>query len=250
MSNCRRAEDQSIYQCIEGRAILYFRLKISNHMALTVTNADLAALRRTYAMASLSENDVAPDPFEQMERWLQEALNSQLPEPNAMTLATATPDGRPSARVVLLKGFDRRGLVFYTNYESRKGAELAQNPRAALLFFWPELERQVRIEGCAERVDADESLTYFQSRPKESQVGAWASSQSRIIAGRDVVEQRYQELAAQFKHDEVLPLPPFWGGYRVVPAYFEFWQGRPSRLHDRICYTLSEQGWTISRLAP
>ncbi len=219
-------------------------------MALTITNTELAALRRTYAMASLSENDVALDPFEQMERWLQEALNSQLPEPNAMTLATATPDGRPSARVVLLKGFDRRGLVFYTNYESRKGAELAQNPRAALLFFWPELERQVRIEGHVERVDADESLTYFQSRPKESQVGAWASPQSRIIAGRDVVEQRYQELAAQFKHDEVLPLPPFWGGYRVVPTYFEFWQGRPSRLHDRICYTLSGQGWTISRLAP
>lgn len=219
-------------------------------MALTTISAELAALRRDYAMASLSETDVALDPFAQLERWMQQALNSELPEPTAMTLATATADGRPSARVVLLKGFDARGLVFYTNYESRKGAELEQNPQAALLFFWPDLERQVRIEGRVERVPADESIAYFQSRPKESQLGAWASPQSRVIAGRDVVEQRYQELAAQFKHDEVLPLPPFWGGYRVVPAYFEFWQGRPSRMHDRICYTLSEQGWAIARLAP
>lgn len=219
-------------------------------MALTTISAELAALRRDYAMASLSETDVALDPFAQLERWMQQALNSELPEPTAMTLATATADGRPSARVVLLKGFDARGLVFYTNYESRKGAELEQNPQAALLFFWPDLERQVRIEGRVERVSADESIAYFQSRPKESQLGAWASPQSRVIAGRDVVEQRYQELAAQFKHDEVLPLPPFWGGYRVVPAYFEFWQGRPSRMHDRICYTLSEQGWAIARLAP
>lgn len=219
-------------------------------MALPTISAELAALRRDYTMASLSETDVAADPFAQLERWMQQALNSELPEPTAMTLATATTDGRPSARVVLLKGFDARGLVFYTNYESRKGAELEQNPQAALLFFWPELERQVRIEGRVERVSADESIAYFQSRPKESQLGAWASPQSQVISGRDVVEQRYQELAAQFKHDEVLPLPPFWGGYRVVPRYFEFWQGRPSRMHDRICYTLGEQGWAIARLAP
>ncbi|MCS7036003.1 MAG: pyridoxamine 5'-phosphate oxidase [Saprospiraceae bacterium] len=219
-------------------------------MALSTIGAELAALRRNYTMASLSETDVDPDPFAQLERWMQQALNSELPEPTAMTLATATPEGRPSARVVLLKGFDARGLVFYTNYESRKGREMEQNPQAALLFFWPELERQVRIEGRVERVSPDESLAYFQSRPKESQLGAWASPQSQVISGRDVVEQRYQELAAQFKHDEVLPLPPFWGGYRVVPAYFEFWQGRPSRMHDRICYTLSEQGWVLTRLAP
>jgi len=219
-------------------------------MALTTISADLAALRRSYAMASLSESDVSPDPFVQMERWLQEALSSQLPEPTAMTLATVSADGLPNARVVLLKGFDHRGLVFYTNYESRKGVELAQNPQAALLFFWPELERQVRIKGRTERVSPDESLTYFQSRPKESQLGAWASPQSQVISGRDVVELRYQELVEQFKHDEVLPLPPFWGGYRVVPTYFEFWQGRPSRLHDRICYQHGDQGWAIARLAP
>ncbi len=230
--------------------MLYFCLKISNHMALTTLSAELAALRRSYTMASLSEADVNPDPFIQLERWLQEALNSQLPEPTAMTLATVSADGQPNARVVLLKGFDHRGLVFYTNYESRKGVELEQNPQAALLFFWPELERQVRIKGRTERVSSDESLTYFQSRPKESQLGAWASPQSQVISGRDVVELRYQELAEQFKHDEVLPLPPFWGGYRVVPAYFEFWQGRPSRLHDRIRYQHGEQGWTIARLAP
>ncbi len=201
-------------------------------------------------MASLSETDVAPDPFAQFEQWMQQALNSELPEPTAMTLATATPDGRPSARIVLLKGFDASGFVFYTNYESRKGIELEQNPQATLLFFWPELERQVRIEGRVERISAEESTAYFQSRPKESQLGAWASPQSRVIAGREVVEQRYQELSAQFKHDETLPLPPFWGGYRLVPTYFEFWQGRPSRLHDRICYTLNQGNWTIARLAP
>ncbi|MCS6929563.1 MAG: pyridoxamine 5'-phosphate oxidase [Saprospiraceae bacterium] len=212
--------------------------------------AELAALRRNYAMASLSEDDVAPDPFKQLERWLKEAIASELPEPNAMTLATATPEGCPSARVVLLKGLDARGLVFYTNYESRKGVEIETNPRAALLFFWAELERQVRVEGRVERVSTEESVAYFQSRPKESQISAWASPQSRVISGRDVVEQRYQELAAQFKHDEVLPLPPFWGGYRVIPTYFEFWQGRPSRMHDRICYRLEDGKWTIARLAP
>lgn len=201
-------------------------------------------------MASLSETDVAPNPIAQFEQWMQQALNSELPEPTAMTLATATPDGRPSARIVLLKGIDASGFVFYTNYESRKGLELEQNPRAALLFFWPELERQVRIEGRVERISAEESTAYFQSRPKESQLGAWASPQSRVIAGREVVEQCYQELSAQFKHDEKLPLPPFWGGYRLVPTYFEFWQGRPSRLHDRICYALNQGNWTIARLAP
>ncbi len=232
------------------RVSAYFWLQSNDDMAISGISEELAALRRDYAMAALSEEDVDADPFAQLQHWLQQAMAAQLPEPNAMTLATATSEGRPSARVVLLKGLDHRGLVFYTNYESRKGAELWENPWAALLFFWPELERQVRIEGRTERLSAEESATYFQSRPRESQIGAWASPQSKVIAGRQVVEQRYREMSEQFVHDEVLPLPPFWGGYRVAPHYFEFWQGRPSRLHDRICYARLEQGWRIARLAP
>lgn len=212
--------------------------------------ADLAALRRNYTRESLSEIDVHPDPILQFDRWFREALNSELPEPNAMALATATSDGRPSARTVLLKSFDHQGFVFYTNYESRKGAELENNPYAALLFNWLELERQVRIEGAVERVAREESEAYFQSRPKESQIGAWASPQSRRLDDRELLEARVRELATTFKHDEVLPLPPFWGGYRVRPERLEFWQGRESRLHDRIQYTRSEKGWRVERLAP
>lgn len=177
-------------------------------------------------------------------------MNSALPEPNAMTLATATPDGKPSARIVLLKSFDHQGFVFYTNYESQKGQELDNNPQAALLFCWLELERQVRIEGSVERVTPAESKAYFQSRPRESQIGAWASPQSRVIEGRFVLEEKVQELATTFKYDAVLPLPAFWGGYRVRPDVVEFWQGRESRLHDRIRYTREKIGWTIERLAP
>lgn len=211
---------------------------------------NIAALRRNYTQESLSETDVHADPIAQFDHWFREALSSELPEPNAMTLASATRDGCPSARTVLLKGFDHQGFVFYTNYESRKGAELDENPRAALLFTWLELERQIRIEGTVERVSPEESRAYFQSRPKESQVGAWASPQSRQIESRDVLEASMQELATTFKHDKVLPLPPFWGGYRVRPDHIEFWQGRASRLHDRILYSRTEQGWKIGRLAP
>lgn len=213
-------------------------------------SVDLAALRRNYTRESLSIQDVNPDPIQQFDHWFREALNSELPEPNAMTLASATRDGRPSARIVLLKGFDHRGFVFYTNYESRKGKELEENPHGALLFNWLELERQVRIEGIVERVSPEESEAYFQSRPKESQIGAWASPQSRKIAGREVLEARVHELATTFKHDEALPLPPFWGGYRIRPEQMEFWQGRESRLHDRIQYTHNGQGWMVERLAP
>lgn len=211
---------------------------------------DPSALRRNYTRESLSEADVNADPFKQFDHWFREALNSQLPEPNAMTLASATPDGRPSARTVLLKGFDHQGFVFYTNYESKKGQEIDTNPQVALLFTWLELERQIRIEGAAERVSPEESETYFQSRPKGSQVGAWASPQSRVISGREWLEEKMEELNDTFKHDENLPLPPFWGGYRVRPDCIEFWQGRENRLHDRIRYTRTETGWKIERLAP
>jgi len=222
---------------------------MSNHQT-QIPNVDLASLRRHYALESLSEADVLPDPMAQFAVWFQEALNSQLIEPNAMTLATAAANGRPSARTVLLKGFDKQGFVFYTNYESRKGQELAENPQAALLFTWLELERQIRIEGKVEKVSSEESLTYFQSRPKASQIGAWASPQSRVIESREVLEKRMADLVRQNTQAEKLPLPPFWGGYRLVPGVIEFWQGRESRLHDRICYTQSGGSWEIERLAP
>ncbi|MBK8968088.1 MAG: pyridoxamine 5'-phosphate oxidase [Lewinellaceae bacterium] len=216
----------------------------------TYSATDIAALRRNYTQESLSKTAANPDPIAQFDHWFSEAMNSALPEPNAMTLATATPDGKPSARIVLLKSFDHQGFVFYTNYESQKGQELDNNPQAALLFCWLELERQVRIEGSVERVTPAESKAYFQSRPRESQIGAWASPQSRVIEGRFVLEEKVQELATTFKHDAVLPLPAFWGGYRVRPDVVEFWQGRESRLHDRIRYTREKIGWTIERLAP
>ena len=223
--------------------------KMSNHET-QITNAELANLRKSYALESLSETDVLPDPLAQFAVWFQEALNSQLIEPNAMTLATATSDGRPSARTVLLKGFGKQGFVFYTNYESRKGRELVENPQAALLFTWLELERQIRIEGRVEKVSPTESLAYFQSRPKDSQIGAWASPQSRMIEGREVLENRVAELVRDYGQAEALPLPPFWGGFRLVPEAIEFWQGRESRLHDRICYTQDGEKWKIARLAP
>ncbi len=218
--------------------------------ANSIDLSELAQLRRNYALESLSEAGVLPDPLEQFALWFKEALNSQLTEPNAMTLATATRTGRPSARTVLLKGIDHQGFVFYTNYESRKGGELAENPQAALLFTWLELERQVRVEGTVEKVTREESLAYFQSRPKSSQIGAWASPQSRSIPDRGVLEKNVADLSQQHAAAETLPLPPFWGGFRLKPEVIEFWQGRESRLHDRIRYTRTENGWETDRLAP
>lgn len=214
------------------------------------TRLDIASLRRNYAQQTLSESDVLHDPIAQFAVWFEEALSSQLIEPNAMTLATSGHSGRPGARTVLLKEFDHRGFVFYTNYESRKGQDMAENPFAALLFTWLELERQIRIEGKVEKVTREESLAYFQSRPKGSQIGGWVSAQSSVVENRQVLEQRSVELHAEYRDADVLPVPPFWGGYRIVPDYLEFWQGRESRLHDRICYKRAGEGWKIERLAP
>ena len=205
-------------------------------------------LRKEYKRDALDEAHVDPDPIKQFRRWWDEALAADIPEANAMTVATADASGRPSARMVLLKGFDASGFVFFTNYESRKGEELAANPRAALLFFWRELERQVRIEGAVERVAEDESDTYFRSRPLASRIGAWASPQSKVIAGRAWLMARAAEMG--LRHGPSPSRPPNWGGYRVVPTQVEFWQGRPSRLHDRLRYVRDGSAWTCARLAP
>ncbi|MET3217659.1 UNVERIFIED_ORG: pyridoxamine 5'-phosphate oxidase [Burkholderia territorii] len=211
----------------------------------------LADLRINYSRASLDEADAAPDPFAQFDRWFKEALAAKLPEPNTMTLATVGADGRPSARIVLIKGVDERGFVFFTNYESRKGHDLAVHPQAALLFYWIELERQVRIEGQIEKTSAEESDRYFASRPLGSRIGAWASDQSTVIDSRATLEAREQAVSERYGDNP--PRPPHWGGYRLVPDAIEFWQGRPSRLHDRLLYTrdaTAAPGWTISRLSP
>jgi pyridoxamine 5'-phosphate oxidase len=211
-------------------------------------------LRIDYKRETLDESAVAPDPFRQFERWFDEAVKAEVPEPNAMTLATADAAGRPSARVVLLKGFDDRGFVFFTNYASRKGRELAARRDAALLFFWPELERQVRIEGTVAKVDALESTAYFASRPRGARLGAWASPQSETIDGRGVLEALFAAAEARYANvGNDIPRPPHWGGYRLAPSMLEFWQGRQSRLHDRIRYRRNPknaQGWIIDRLAP
>ncbi len=211
---------------------------------------EFSDLRREYMQRGLHESELAEDPFSQFQRWFDAAVEAELPEPNAMTLATATPDGRPSARMVLLKQVDERGFVFFSNYESRKGGELAQNPRAALVFFWVQLERQVRVEGAVERVSAEESDAYFHSRPRGSQLGSAASHQSQVISGREVLERRVAELEAQYGEGEI-PRPDFWGGFRVIPEVVEFWQGRANRLHDRLRYRKDDNGqWVVERLSP
>jgi pyridoxamine 5'-phosphate oxidase len=210
---------------------------------------EVAALREEYTRTGLVEADVVPDPVVQFRAWFRDALAADLHEPNAMTLATTTPDGGPSARTVLLKGYDERGFVFYTNYEGRKARELEANPLCALLFYWGELERQVRIEGRASRLSGEESDAYFASRPRGSRIGAWASEQSRPVEDRSILEERVRVLEAEYEGREI-PRPPFWGGYRIEPETIEFWQGRENRLHDRIVYHRSGRGWKIVRLQP
>jgi len=211
---------------------------------------NLADLRKDYAKAELNEADVDQNPIFQFKKWFEEATHAQLPEPNAMSLASVSISGKPSNRIVLLKGYDEHGFVFFTNYESRKGQELAVNPNVSLLFFWPELERQIRIEGVAEKISSTESMNYFFSRPVLSQLGAWASFQSTVIEGRNIIEKKLSELKDKFSGNEI-PFPAFWGGYRVKPESFEFWQGRRSRLHDRIFYEKNVlSNWTIKRLSP
>jgi pyridoxamine 5'-phosphate oxidase len=209
----------------------------------------LADLRKDYSLAGLTEKDLAREPFRQFEKWFQEAEAAKIAEPNAMTLCTATREGRPSARTVLLKGVDGRGFVFYTNYESRKGRELHENPNATLLFPWVILERQVIIEGTVTKVPREESESYFHSRPRASQLAAWVSPQSTVITGRTVLEDSMKMLDQKYAGREV-PLPPHWGGWRLAPETVEFWQGRRSRLHDRLRYRRDKDGWLVERIAP
>lgn len=213
-------------------------------------NSSIADLRRSYTLRELHEAEVDPNPFCQFQLWFDQALSAEIPEPNAMTLATATREGIPSARIVLLKGFDERGFIFYTNYNSRKGQELQDNSHAALVFWWAELERQVRIAGEVSQVPETESDDYFHSRPVGSQLGAWASHQSQIISDRSVLENQLQHLTTTYQ-SQTIPRPPHWGGYCLSPRAIEFWQGRPNRLHDRILYThQADHPWKIQRLAP
>ncbi|GAA2365999.1 pyridoxamine 5'-phosphate oxidase [Nonomuraea africana] len=208
----------------------------------------LAGLRRTYEGKPLLETDVAADPITQFTRWFQEAVEAGLPEPNAMVVATASAGGRPSARTVLLKGYDQHGFVFFTNYESRKGRDLAENARASLLFPWHPIRRQVRVEGGVVRLSHEESAAYFNSRPYGSRIAAWASRQSAVVRSREELDARYAELAARWPENP--PVPDFWGGFRVLPTEVEFWQGQLERMHDRLRYRRVHPGWVLERLAP
>lgn len=213
-------------------------------------NKNIADIRRDYSHKSLTEKDVDANAIKQFEKWWDEAVNSKIDEVNAMTLATASIDALPSARIVLLKEFNEKGFVFFTNYESYKAQQLAENPKACLVFFWKELERQVRITGLIQKINEKQSDEYFQSRPEASRIGAWASPQSRVIESRDWLDEKFNELVNRME-GSAIARPPHWGGYIVKPVVIEFWQGRPSRLHDRIQYTLEESGgWKIERLAP
>lgn len=213
-----------------------------------MTDKEIKSLRREYTKSSLTVKNVNKNPFKQFEKWFDEVLKSGFLEPNAMTVATASKDGKPSARILLLKGFDESGFMFYTNYKSRKGRDLEENPYASLLFFWDKLERQVRIEGKVQKLTKEESEAYFNTRPYKSRVGAWASPQSSVIEDRNVIVKEFLKYMLKFKIH--VPLPPIWGGYRLIPETFEFWQGRPNRLHDRVRYKKSKSGWKIERLAP
>lgn len=220
-------------------------------MAAELTPPDLASLRVHYDLAELADADAPPEPWPLVTQWLQEALASEAPEPSAMSLATADADGTPHVRVVLLKEADSRGFVFYTNYHSHKGSQLQDNAKAALAMWWAPLQRQLRVEGRAERTTPEETAAYFSVRPRDSQLGAWTSPQSQTIASREVLQDRWAEVSQRFAGVQDIPPPPHWGGYRVVPTRIEFWQGRPSRLHDRLLYELQADGsWTRARLAP
>lgn len=210
---------------------------------------NISHLPKEYPSKKIDEKDADPNPIKQFEKWFQQALNVNLKEPNAMTLATAAKSGKPSARLVLLKSFDEAGFVFFTNYESRKGIELAENPVAALVFWWHQFGRQIRIEGSVKKISVKESEDYFHSRPFDSQISAWASAQSRRVEGRETLEETYNQLKKEYE-GKIVPRPPYWGGYRLIPDTFEFWQGWANRLHDRILYTKIESGWKIERLAP
>lgn len=217
---------------------------------ILLMNKEIADLRKEYSSHTLSEKEMAKDAMQQFQIWWQQALESEIVEANAMTLATASPDGMPSARVVLLKGFDTNGFVFYTNYKSYKAIQLEENPKACLVFFWKELERQVRITGLVSKTPPQESDAYFNSRPEGSKIGAWASPQSQVVDSRDWLDNHYTTLLKKMEGENI-HRPPHWGGYIVKPVIIEFWQGRPSRLHDRIQYSLQDDGkWTIERLAP
>jgi pyridoxamine 5'-phosphate oxidase len=210
----------------------------------------IADLRENYTLAGLNEADADANPLNQFQLWFEQAVSAQLPEPNAMTLATLTPEGHPCGRIVLLKNFDERGFTFFTNYNSAKGKQLSHHPWGALVFWWAQLERQVRIEGKVEKISASESDEYFASRPLQSQLGAWASQQSQVVDSREVLEKQFAQLQEEYR-DRSIPRPPHWGGFRVIPHLIEFWQGRPSRLHDRLCYRRQEDSsWLRERLSP